>query len=159
MSRGRGRRAAAALGLALLGAGAGAGCGDPAPRALMLGQEECAHCHMSLAEARFTAALVTTTGRTVPFDDPGCLARYVASGTLDPARIHSTWVADFLTPDGLLPTGRALFLATDQVRTPMHYGVIAVRPGPAADSLATALGAERLTWDGVLARVRTGDGP
>ncbi len=143
------------LGAILLAVGAGisgAGCGHPAPRPLVEGAEVCAHCHMTMVERRFAAELVSTTGRVTPFDDVGCLAMGVIAA--DSNRIASLWAADFLAPDSLVAVERMVFLRTDALRTPMNYGMIAVRPGPAADSLAQALGGVRLSWQDVMAWAR-----
>ncbi|HEV8453934.1 MAG TPA: hypothetical protein VGQ24_03525, partial [Gemmatimonadales bacterium] len=77
-----------ATGLAALGVTlAAAACGSPGPRPLAFGTEQCAHCHMALADPRFAGELVTTTGKTIPFDDVGCLAKYVGTGGMSRERI------------------------------------------------------------------------
>ncbi len=128
-----------------------AACGAPGPRPLALGVDACSHCHMTLADPRFAGELVTTAGKVLPFDDVGCLASYAATGGVDAARIHSLWVADFLRPDALLPVAEAVFLRSDSLRTPMDWGLAALRPGPGADSLRARLGGTLLSWDEVLA--------
>jgi len=143
------------LAAVLLAAGAGAGCGHPAPRALVLGEDACAHCHMTLADPRFSAELVTMTGRTIPFDDVGCMGTFVATGGVPAEDIHSVWVSDYLRGDSLLAADTAMFLATDSIRTPMHYGIIALAPGAGADSLRAALGGVVLTWEQVVERLTT----
>lgn len=132
-----------------------AACTEPAPRVLAIGEDTCAHCHMTLADTRFDAELVTRTGRVYAFDDPGCLASFVAGGAVPADRIHSLWVSDFTRPDSLLPAGRAHFVRHAAVRSPMDYGIVAVATARTADSLASAwgAGAERLDWPAVLATV------
>lgn len=142
-------RAAAALAVAI-----GAGCAHPAPRRLVMGEDTCAHCHMLTADARYAAELVTRTGKIYVFDDPGCLASFVNGDAVPADRIHSLWVTDFLRPDSLLAVDRAIFLRSDSLRSPMSYAIAAVAPGPGADSLARALGADRLDWDQVRRTVR-----
>lgn len=125
------------------------GCGVPGPRALALGVDQCAHCHMTLADARFAGELVTATGKTLPFDDVGCLAMYVAT-IVEDGRVGSVWVNDFLHPDSLLDATRAVFLRSDSLRTPMDYHVVAFRPGRTADSVRGVLGGELLSWEQVV---------
>lgn len=129
---------------------AAAACGSPGPGPLAFGTEQCAHCHMTLADPRFAGQLVTTTGKIIPFDDPGCLASYVASGGVRRDRIHSLWVDDFVQPDSMLDVGRAVFLRSDSIRSPMDYGLAALRPGREADSVRAALGGALLSWEQVL---------
>jgi copper chaperone NosL len=107
---------------------------------------------MTLADPRFAGQLVTTTGKSIPFDDVGCLAEYVAAGQVSRERIASLWVGDFTEPDSLVEVHRAVFLRSDSLRTPMDHQVVALRPGHAADSARAALGGVLLTWDQVLAQ-------
>lgn len=137
--------------LAVVGALA---CAAPGPRPLALGRDVCAHCHMTVADARFGGELVLTTGKIYAFDDAGCLAAFLEAGSVPPERIGSLWVVDFLAPGSLLPAGEAVYLESSAVPTPMRYDVVATRPGPAADSLARALGATRLDFPALRALAR-----
>ncbi|HJR36730.1 MAG TPA: nitrous oxide reductase accessory protein NosL [Gemmatimonadales bacterium] len=133
---------------------AAAACATPRPRPLAFGAEECAHCHMTLADPRHAGQLVTTTGKILPFDDVGCLATFIATGGIAGDAIHSVWLHDFAQPDSLLDLKAAVFLQDDSIRTPMDYGLVALRRGAAADSLAAATGGRLLSWNDVLERVR-----
>jgi copper chaperone NosL len=136
-----------------------AGCGAPGPVPIAYGTAECSHCHMTLTDPPFAAELVTTRRKVYLFDDPGCLAAFVAEGTVPPGEVHSLWVSDFLAPGPLLPAEDATFLRSDSVRTPMNTHVVALRPGPSADSLRAAWGGELLAWPEVVSRAGTGHGP
>jgi copper chaperone NosL len=114
---------------------------------------------MTLADPRFAGQLVTRTGRVIPFDDVGCLATFVATGGVAPAEIHSLWVNDFARPDSMLEVTDAVFLRTDSLRTPMDYGLAALRPGPTADSVRLRLGGKLISWDAVMLRVRIRPAP
>ncbi|HJS47697.1 MAG TPA: hypothetical protein VJ773_06915, partial [Gemmatimonadales bacterium] len=129
---------------ALLGALAALACSAPGPRAVALGEEDCAGCHMTVVDPRFAAEVVTTTGKVFVFDDPGCLVRFLEDGGMPAAEVHSLWMADYLAPEQWLDVGEAVFLASPELRTPMAGNVAALRPGPAADSLRAALGGELL---------------
>ena len=146
-------RSTGSSGLTLLGSVllVTAACGAPVPRPLAYGTERCAHCHMTLVDPRFSAELLTRSGRVIPFDDPGCLATFVATNGLPAAQIRSLWVSAFLPPHALLEVSGAVFLRSDSLHTPMDYGVVALAPGPRADSLRAALGGELLSWDSLLA--------
>ena len=133
---------------------AAAACTTPAPRPLAFGAEPCSHCHMTLADPRHAGQLVTTTGKVLPFDDVGCLATFVATGGIAADAIHSVWFHDYTQPDSLLDARAAGFLQHDSIRTPMDYGIVALRRGPRADSLTAATGGRLLSWDEVLERVR-----
>ena len=60
-------------------------CGVAGPVALDWGVAGCTHCHMTLADKRFGAEVITTHGRALPFDDVGCAANHLVSGETPPA--------------------------------------------------------------------------
>jgi len=132
-----------------------AGCGEPKPATIVYGTDECRHCHMTIADAQFAAELVTRKHKVYRFDDAGCLAAFVAAGDVPGAEIHSLWVNDFLAPDTMVRVEAAVFLQTDSVHTPMNTRVVALRPGPRADSLRTAWNGALLPWPDVVARAHS----
>ena len=107
---------------------------QPGPRPIALGEEVCRHCHMTIADPRFAAELVTTRGRVYVFDDVGCLAAFVATSRCRSTVVHSLWVHDFLHPDSLLDARTASYLRVDSLRTPMGSHLAALAPGAAVDS-------------------------
>jgi len=123
-----------------------AGCRRPAPRAIGYGSESCAHCHMTIADPRFSAELVTRTGKAVPFDDIGCLAAWLAEHTTP---VAGSWVVSFVDA-GWIRTDSATYLQTDGLHTPMASGLAALRPGREADSVQALLGGRLLSWQEVL---------
>lgn len=150
LSRGRALAAAASMAVA-------AACAGPAPRAIAYGSDECAHCHMTIAEPRLAAELVTRTGKTYVFDDPGCLADFIAAGKLDAAAIHSLWVADYTAPTGrLLPADEAWLVRSDGIRTPMDNRLAAAPTPEAAESLRRAVGGAVIRWSEVAAGATAG---
>ena len=125
--------------LAVLGVVA---CGRGTPRPIAYGAEPCAHCHMSIADPRFVAEAVMTTGKVVAFDDIGCLASWLRA---EERQVTALWVASF-TSGEWLAAEQAAFLRTDSLRTPMASGLIAARTAVEADSLGVAFGGTPLSW-------------
>ena len=138
----RGRALVASL--ALLAA-----CAAPGPREVLVGTDLCEHCHMTVADPRFVAQLVTTTGKVLVYDDAGCLATALNDAVVAGDRVGSLWVTDFLSPAGLLEAPTAWFVRAPSLSTPMASGLAAVGSAAQADSLAAALGGEVLRWDAV----------
>ena len=148
---GRTRAAAAAAAVAV------AACGSPAPRAIAYDTDECAHCHMTIADSRLAAQLVTRTGKTFVFDDPGCLADFLAADGVEAQAVHSLWVADYTAPaERLLRVDDAWFVRSDAIRTPMDNRVAAVASQAAAEQLRARVGGEVVRWPAVRARAGVG---
>ncbi len=134
------------------------GCGDPHAIPIVWGEDTCEVCHMPIADPRYAAELVTATGKVYRFDDVGCLADFVRTDQVPKEQIHSLWAMDFLAPDSLYRLDGLVFLLSDQLHTPMNHGVVALRSGPAADSLLVALEGRWATWPDVLSSVASSRG-
>jgi copper chaperone NosL len=136
-----------------------AGCGDATPTGppeLRLGVDVCDRCAMAIAEPRYAAAaLVDDDGgqRTLKFDDIGCLAIWEAGAS--GAKIRARWVHDRST-EAWTDASTAAFSQTRELTTPMGSGLAAFRSASEADALVADRGGERLSWDALLARARTG---
>jgi len=147
------RRAASRLQAAALLGAAALACATPGPVPIALGERACEHCHMTIADPRFAAELVTRTGKVYLFDDAGCLATFAVTGPVGPEQVHSAWVSDFRKPGTLIPVQDAIYLRTGAVQSPMASNLLAV-PRAAGDSLQAALGGTLLDWAQVLAAAR-----
>jgi len=128
-----------------------AACTVPGPRPVVIGTDLCAHCHMTVADERFVAQLVTTTGKVLIFDDAGCLATALGDAVVTEPQVRSLWVTDYLTPAILLDATQAWFVRAPSISTPMASGLAAVGNQHQADSLAAALDGAVLRWDAVRA--------
>ncbi|MBX3146331.1 MAG: nitrous oxide reductase accessory protein NosL [Gemmatimonadales bacterium] len=126
-----------------------AACSVPGPRPVALGSELCGHCHMTVSDDRFIAQVVTTTGKVLIYDDPGCLANALRDGEVARDRIRSIWVTDYLDTGSLIAAEGAWFVRSDAVHTPMGSGLAAVRSSEQARSLAEELGGTVVRWEAV----------
>lgn len=95
----------------------------------------CATCGMRLAVPRHVAQLQTRDGQVLLFDDPGCLLVFLQTRR---PRVHARY---FRGPDGAWIRGRDV--AFVPARTPMRYGLAAVRVGTSG----------ALSWDEAWRRV------
>ena len=144
--------------LAALSLGAGlAACGVAAPVALAWGSDGCRHCHMTLADRRFGAEVITTHGRALPFDDAGCAANHLAGGETPPTEVSSVWVIDYSHPDSLIAATGAVFVRSERFPTPMGSGVVAVPDSASARQLAAENQGTVLAWTDVLALAARGE--
>lgn len=84
----------------------------------------CAYCGMRLAAPRHVSQLQTEDGEVSFFDDPGCLFRTLQERH---PRVHARYLRG---PDRRWIRGRDVAF-TEGARTPMGYGLAAVRRGTA----------------------------
>lgn len=131
-------------------------CGVAGPVALGWGSDACRHCHMTLADRRFGAEVITTHGRALPFDDAGCAANHLVAGNTPPAEVGSVWVIDYTRPDTLIAAATAVFVQSDSFHTPMGSGLAAAPDRASAERLAAATRGRVLAWNEVLALAAQG---
>lgn len=124
-----------------------AACASHDPRPIAFGSEPCAHCHMTIVDRRYAAELVTTTGKVYAFDDVGCMASFLAAGTVPAAKVKAVWFHAFLEPDSLLPGAEVQLVRSDTLRTPMGSGLAAARAGDQVAELQRLVGGTPTTWD------------
>lgn len=142
-----------AAGLAVatvLAAGLVAGC-QPAPQPLVVGEMACAHCRMTVSDARYGAELAASTGKVYPFDATECLTAYLAEHPEAGDEAHSLWVAAFDAPGTLLPVKDAHFLQSPAIQSPMGGGLAAYTTAEAREAARLTLDGRALDWDGVRA--------
>ena len=113
----------------LVSAACGARAEGPPP--IEVDRSACAHCGMLISEPVYAAASRASGGEATLFDDIACMlaARRGSAG------VQQAWVHD--TPSGAwIDAVEALFVKSDQLRTPMGGGVIAFRERGAAEHAA-----------------------
>ena len=133
---------AAAAGAAVLVA-----CAASRPRPIAFGTEACSHCHMTIADPRYAAVLLTTTGKTIAFDDPGCLLSYLAGGAIAADRVQGVWFHSFLEPDSVYPAAQVRLVRSDTLRTPMASGLAVAHEGSGVAELERLVGGRGRSWD------------
>ena len=121
-------------------------------RPIHFGEDACERCHMLITDPRFVGQLVTRSGAVHNFDDVGCLAAFVASGAVPSDQVKDVLVHSYVTSDSMLDAAGALYLRSNELRTPMASHLAAVRPGREADSVRSVMGGTLLSWR----EVRTG---
>jgi copper chaperone NosL len=121
------------------------------PQTIQLGSEACSHCRMVIGDQRFTAQALNRQGLAFSFDAIECMADWVATGESVAADdLHSLWVADFAAPHEWVRVEDAVFLRSDEVRSPMGAGLTAHGSADAARGYQAELGGELLGWDEVM---------
>lgn len=112
-----------------------AGCGNQldAPPRVRYGEDACAECNMLINDSRFAAAFVTEKGKWFKFDDIGCLIEFRKKFS-EP--IHRFWVCDYQQEGKWLDAEKAWFVSSEEIESPMGYGLAALQTREDAEALA-----------------------
>lgn len=100
------------------------GC-NPGPRDIDLGHEECAHCKMTVSDARFAAELVTKKGRIHVYDAVECMAAAVNDKDVPEEEVSSIWVMAYDRPGTMIDAAKAWYLRHEEVKSPMGMNLAA----------------------------------
>ena len=127
-------------------------CGS-GPRPLVVGEDTCRFCRMTIDDVRFGALVETARGRIETFDSIECLASFVLSlPAADTPR--GIWVTDFEQPGQWLPVTQAQFLRDSRPQSPMGRSYAAFAAGADLAALRARHGGEAVTWEAILSTVR-----
>lgn len=102
-------------------------CGDkPEGGAVKIyyGEDICEKCKMIISEKVFAAQYQLSVGKTVKFDDLGCMFHYMEGE--EKALISAVYVMDYDSKvwiDGK----NAYYVWTENISTPMGHGIVALR--------------------------------
>ena len=99
------------------------------PQPIAWDRVACARCRMLVGDPAFSAQLQIRDGRTLDFDDPGCLLLYVDEERPD---VHAIWFHHH-GEERWIPRREAGFVRVSD--SPMGYGLAAV-DGSAAEVLS-----------------------
>ncbi len=137
---------------ALLMALSAAAC-TAGPRALVVGEDACRYCRMTIDDVRYGAMVITATGRVETFDAVECLAAFVAALPPD-APPRAVYVANFDAPSEWLSTREARYLYRSRLRSPMGRELAAFAPAASEVALRERYGGDVIGWQDVLALVQ-----
>jgi len=122
------------------------GCSAEGPQPIHYGKESCAHCRMTISDARFGSQLVTTKGRTYNFDDVQCLLSFVEEGGVARSEVAHCYLSDYANGGKLLPADSLLLLKSESLKSPMRGDIAAFTSEAALEAVREVHGGEHLTW-------------
>ncbi len=159
-SGGGGSRSAAlralALSVALAASAFATACAPSGPVPVRIGEDDCSHCLMTVADARYATELITRTGKVHTFDSVECLAAFFLEQEAD--EVASLWVTDFHAPSRMVRAEDAFFLRSKDLKSPMGMDLTAFGDGIEPEAVLNAFMGEVLDWSGVLDVIRR-EGP
>lgn len=121
------------------------------PRPLNYGTDACSFCKMTLMDQHYGAELVTKKGKIYVFDDANCFVMFLKKGEVKPEEAAGHFFADYAHPGTLVEAGKAIFLRSDGLKTPMASGFAAFADQPGLDAVKAQAGGEVLNWKQVQA--------
>jgi len=116
------------------------------PPEIRYGEDVCTKCSMIISEARFAAAYYTEQGDARRFDDIGGLFIYHAENQEDVAQF---WVHDYETEEWI-KADQAFYVTSDQLHTPMGFGLIAFSDQERAKRIASESNTMVMSFDDIL---------
>lgn len=116
------------------------------PPEIRYGEDMCTECGMIISEPRFAAAYYTADGNARRFDGIGGMASHHAENQEDVAQF---WVHDYDIEEWII-ADQAFFVMSDQLHTPMGFGVIAVSDQARALELASEFNTVVTTFEAVM---------
>lgn len=122
-------------------------CGNKGPIAINYGHDQCAHCRMTVSDARFGCQLATTKGRAYQFDDVQCLIAFVKAGQVAREDVAQCYLPDYGNANALLPSEGLFLLKSESLKSPMRGDIAAFATKEELVKVQEEIhGGEELTW-------------
>ena len=127
-------------------------CGlDPEP--INYGKDLCAHCNMKIMDKLHGAELVTSKGKIYKFDSGECLIDYIAHNSISEENIGHTLVTGYDNPGQLINAGKAVFLISKNLPSPMGAFLTAFSNKDEARKKQQEVGGEICDWNSVRPKI------
>lgn len=109
-----------------------AGCGAEEPQAVAIqeGVDKCEICHMHVPDDYNATQILLKDGRTLKFDDIGCMNEWVSQNGVE--NINIQFVRDYNTEEWF-NAEQGAFVYDSTLTTPMGYGIYSFKEAPAAE--------------------------
>lgn len=88
------------------------------PRPINVGEDNCAHCKMTVTDIRFASELVTDKGKIFVFDDLACLKAFSESDEFAGNTGHTVYITDFSSGQ-LSASNNGFLISSEELRSPM----------------------------------------
>ena len=89
---------------------------DIKPQPIEIGHDGCHFCSMKIMDNKFAAQIVTKTGKAYKYDAAECMIRHLKTFDEEPELIL---VMDYMEPGTLINAKDAVFLVSEDIKSPM----------------------------------------
>ncbi len=123
-----------------------AACSPTKPEPIKLNSDNCDNCGMTISNPKFAAELFTQKGRAYKFDDISCMINYKVDNK-DKADGASFFVADFLGDNPLIPAETAVYITSENVKSPMGGNIAGFSNKESSTKYSNDFAAQYTTWN------------
>ncbi|MBI1937956.1 MAG: nitrous oxide reductase accessory protein NosL [Ignavibacteriales bacterium] len=123
------------------------------PEPIAYGEDSCDNCRMTISDPKYGAELISDKGKIFKFDSIECLAAY--SMIIDQKTIASMWATDFSNKENFINTDDALFLRSENLRSPMGLNLSAYQNLNSLYKVKNEFGGTNLRWEEILNYVKS----
>lgn len=127
----------------------GIGC-HKGPRPIDYGNDMCAFCKMSVVDRQHAAMAVTEKGKVYTFDAIECLVPFL---TAQETSWSHVLVSDYEKPGSLVPAGKAKYLISKGIPSPMGAFATAFAQQAEAEAQLKTHGGELFDWEGIQSKL------
>lgn len=120
--------------------------GNNSPKPIKYGNEQCAHCKMTISDARFGTQLQTKKGRVYNFDDLQCMIAFVKRNSIEKEEIAVYYLPDYFSHK-LILAERAYYLKSDELKSPMRGNIAVFENRAELEKLKADIGGTVITWN------------
>jgi copper chaperone NosL len=124
------------------------------PEPIVFGKDVCTFCRMTLMDKKFGSEIVTTKGKVFKFDDTNCLKNFMDSGEVKEKQIAHLLVIDCGSPGVLTDAKTALYVKSEEIKSPMASNIAAFRNRTELDKHNTSWQGVVYTWDELMALLK-----
>lgn len=113
------------------------------------GSDGCAHCKMTIMDARYGAEVVTDKGKVYKFDDILCLRQYITEQNMNEAEL-SLFVEKYTAEkNDVTDAKQATYLQHEYFASPMNGDYAAFTNATDAQKFADSLQVSMLQWNNI----------
>lgn len=116
------------------------------PEPLHYGKDGCHTCKMTLMDNKFGAEIVTTKGKIYKFDDVNCMLTFYNSNVVSTEDMRDVLIVNFSRPETLIDARNALYLKSEQIKSPMAGNVAAFETNEELRQVNESLNGIFLSW-------------
>ena len=105
--------------------------------------DTCANCNMSVADDQHSTEIILTNGKTVIFDDIGCMFKWVDAN--EDKEINKSFVRDYYSNEWI-DVEESYFVYGETIKTPMSFHVVSFKDQSSAEDFAMESEGELLSY-------------